>query len=316
MQAFVLVFAHSEEEDYRKLKEIVNTPKDLGEVLEKILIDPTNKMPPLIGGSTEKTVEISSLEGKSVFLFISGLHISSDDISSLEPFIDKTEKEEQYRIIWILFVKQWTEDLKKKFKTLGSKMLYVAMDYSLPISSQRYINQKWNFKFNEPLIVAFNQQGKVECKNVIHMIRVCRVEAFPFTRTREEPLLKEKGLMGVTATVVDSQRENWIKEKYIFLYGGQDNEWIQNFTKSAKVLVNDPMIKEKGISIESVPIQDDNILKRFWNKIKNLFTSRAQRETKMDSVKLHIEKLISYKKKKKEWAVLSRGSSFIVISGV
>ncbi|KAK7819446.1 protein sieve element occlusion b [Quercus suber] len=112
------------------------------------------------------------------------------------------------------------------------------------------------------------------------------------------------------------RRDLKIKEKYIFLYGGQDNEWIQNFTKSAKVLVNDPMIKEKGISIESVPIQDDNILKRFWNKIKNLFTSRAQRETKMDSVKLHIEKLISYKKKKKEWAVLSRGSSFIVISGV
>ena len=107
-----------------------------------------------------------------------------------------------------------------------------------------------------------------------------------------------------------------IKEKkYIFSYGGQDNEWIQNFSKSAKVLVDDPMIKEKGISIESVPIQDDNILKRFWNKIKNLFTSRAQRETKMDSVMLHIEKLISYKKKKKEWAVLSQGSSIIVISG-
>uniref|UniRef100_A0A7N2L7I1 Protein SIEVE ELEMENT OCCLUSION B n=2 Tax=Quercus lobata TaxID=97700 RepID=A0A7N2L7I1_QUELO len=306
-----------EEEDYRKLKEIVNTPKDLVEVLEIILIDPTNKMPPLIDGSTEKPVEINSLKGKSVFLFISGLHISSDDISILEPFIDKTQKEEQYRIIWIPFVKQWTEDLKKKFKTLGSsKMLYVAMDYSLPISTNRYINQKWNFKFNEPLIVAFNQQGKVECKNAIHMIRVCRVEAFPFTRAREETLLMEKGLIGVTATHVVSQIENWIKEKkYIFLYGGQDNEWIQNFTRSAKVLVDDPMIKEKGISIESVPIQDDNILKRFWNRIKNLFTSRAQRETKMDSVKLHIEKLISYKKKKKEWAVLSQGSSIIVISG-
>lgn len=306
-----------EEEDYRKLKEIVNTPKDLVEVLEIILIDPTNKIPPLIDGSTEKPVEINSLKGKSVFLFISGLHISSDDISILEPFIDKTQKEEQYRIIWIPFVKQWTEDLKKKFKTLGSsKMLYVAMDYSLPISTNRYINQKWNFKFNEPLIVAFNQQGNVECKNAIHMIRVCRVEAFPFTRAREETLLMEKGLIGVTATHVVSQIENWIKEKkYIFLYGGQDNEWIQNFTRSAKVLVDDPMIKEKGISIESVPIQDDNILKRFWNKIKNLFASRAQRETKMDSVKLHIEKLISYKKKKKEWAVLSQGSSIIVISG-
>ena len=104
------------------------------------------------------------------------------------------------------------------------------------------------------------------------------------------------------------------QKKYIFLYGGHDNDWIQKFTKSAEVLVTDPMIKGKGISIELVSIQGD-ILKRFWNKIKNLFTSRAQRETKMDSVMLHIEKLISYKKKKKEWAVLSQGSSIIVISG-
>ena len=104
------------------------------------------------------------------------------------------------------------------------------------------------------------------------------------------------------------------EKKYIFLYGGHDNDWIQKFTKSAEVLVTDPMIKGKGISIELVSIQGD-ILKRFWNKIKNLFTSRAQRETKMDSVMLHIEKLISYKKKKKEWAVLSQGSSIIVISG-
>ncbi|KAL0005402.1 hypothetical protein SO802_012963 [Lithocarpus litseifolius] len=305
-----------EEEGYEKLKKIFKNPKNLVEVLEKLLIDPTNQMPPLIDGSTEETVEINSLKGKSVFLFISGLHISSDDISILEPFLDKTGKEDQYRIIWIPFVKQWTEDLKKKFKTLGSKMLYVAMDYSLPISTHRYINQKWNFKFNEPLIVAFNQQGKVECKNAIHMIRVCGAEAFPFTRASEETLLMEKGLIGVTATHVHSQIENWIKEKkYIFLYGGQDNEWIQNFTNSAMVLINDPMIKEKGIFIESVPIQGDNILKRFWNKIKNLFTSRAQRETKMDSVKLHIEKLISYKKTKNEWAVLSQGSSIIVISG-
>ncbi|KAL4637709.1 hypothetical protein ACB092_03G095500 [Castanea dentata] len=305
-----------EEEDYRKLKEIVNAPKDLVEVLEKILIDPTNKMPPLIDGSTEERVEINSLKGKSVFLFISGLHISREDIKILKPFLDKTGKEDQYRIVWIPFVKQWTEDPKKKWTEdlQLSKMLYVPT--GLPIASHRYINQKWNFKFNELLIVLINERGKVECKNAIHMIRVCGAdEAFPFTCQREETLLMEKGLIGLTATHVDSPIENWIKENnYIFFYGGGDNNWIQNFTESAKVLVNDPMIKGKGITIESVPIQGDN-LKRFWNKIKNLLPSRAQRETMMDSVKLHIEILISYKKKKKEWAVLSQGSSIIVITG-
>ena len=98
------------------------------------------------------------------------------------------------------------------------------------------------------------------------------------------------------------------EEKYIFLYGGQ-------VTDSAMVLDHDPMIVEKGISIKLVSIEDDNLLKRFWTKIKNLFTSRSQRETEIDSMKLDIEKLISYKKKKRGWAVFSKGSSVILIGG-
>lgn len=45
-----------------------------------------------------------------------------------------------------------------------------------------------------------------------------------------------------------------IKEKkYIFLYGGQDNEWIQKFPEREKVLVDQDLIKQKGISIQLVP---------------------------------------------------------------
>ena len=89
------------------------------------------------------------------------------------------------------------------------------------------------------------------------------------------------------------------ENKYIFLYGGQ-NESIEQFTKSAKV-INDYLKSQKGISIESVSVQDDNVLKRFWSKIKNFFISRTHRETKTDSMMLKIQQLSSYKEKK-EWA--------------
>jgi hypothetical protein len=105
-----------------------------------------------------------------------------------------------------------------------------------------------------------------------------------------------------------------IKEnKYIFLYGGQ-NESIEQFTESAKV-INAYLKSQKGISIELVSVQDDNVLKRFWSKIKNLFISRTHRETKTDSMMLkNIQKLSSYEEKK-EWAVLTKGSSVKIIGG-
>ena len=38
---------------------------------------------------------------------------------------------------------------------------------------------------------------------------------------------------------------NQIKqEKYIFFYGGKDNEWIQQFNKKAAALANDPVMKD------------------------------------------------------------------------
>ena len=103
-----------------------------------------------------------------------------------------------------------------------------------------------------------------------------------------------------------------IKEnKYIFLYGGQ-NESIKQFTESAKD-ITDYLKNRKGISIELVSVQDDNFLKRFWSKIKNLFISRTHRKTKTDSMTLkNIQKLCSYEEKK-EWAVLTKGSSVIII---
>ncbi|XP_065638181.1 protein SIEVE ELEMENT OCCLUSION B [Quercus suber] len=343
---------NQEKEDYRKVKNDVEKSDSIVAVIDILLTDPTNKLTPLLStdGSTEKKVEIESLGGKSVFLFFSSLHISGEDISNLENFLEKSRKDQyetveiesvggksvflffsslhisgedisnlenfleksrkdQYETVWIPFVKQWTKDLKRKFEFLRSKMLYVAANYSLPIASHKYIKKKWNFKVSEPLVVVLNPQGKVVCMNAIPMMRVCGVEAFPFTSEKEDTLLNQKGLIGVTATHVNPQIENWIEEnKYIFLYAGL-------VTDSAMVLDHDPMIVEKRISIKLVAIENDNLLKRFWTKIKNLFTSRSQRETKIDFMKLDIEKLISYEKKKRGWAVFSKGSSVILIGG-
>ncbi|GMY20488.1 protein SIEVE ELEMENT OCCLUSION B-like [Fagus crenata] len=74
------------------------------------------------------------------------------------------------------------------------------------------------------------------------------------------------------------------------------------------------MIIKDSIRLVSFQNKNDNVLKCFWTKIKNLLISRTHRKTKIDSMMLELQKLISYKKKK-EWVVVFDGSSIITIGG-
>lgn len=108
-----------------------------------------------------------------------------------------------------------------------------------------------------------------------------------------------------------------IKEKkFIFLYGGQDNEWIQKFPERVKVLVDQDLIKQKGISIQLVSVSESEgkvDLERFWTNIESWFISNAQGKTQIDVVAREIQKLLSYKNEK-EWVVLTKGSSVVLVS--
>jgi hypothetical protein len=116
---------------------------------------------------------------------------------------------------------------------------------------------------------------------------------------------------------------NQIKEeKYIFLYGGKDKEWIQQFGKKATSLANNPVIKETRTSIKSFCLEkggkEDNDLGsegRFWSKIESLFFSTTtDKETAQDTVMREIQKLLSFKNEN-GWAILSKGSKVVVSDG-
>ena len=108
-----------------------------------------------------------------------------------------------------------------------------------------------------------------------------------------------------------------IKEKkYILLYGGQDKEWIQKFPEKVKVLADQDLIKQKGISIQWVSVSESEgkvDLVRFWTNIESLFISKVQGKTQIDEVAQEIQKLLSYKNEK-EWAVLTKGSRVVLVS--
>jgi hypothetical protein len=100
------------------------------------------------------------------------------------------------------------------------------------------------------------------------------------------------------------------------LYGGEE-KWIQQFTESATLVLNDKLLMEKGISIELVAVEKEkpNVFERFWTSIESMFISKAQWKTETDDVGQEIQKLLSYKNES-AWTVFTKGSSVLVsVSG-
>ncbi|KAM0988720.1 hypothetical protein ACFX13_012866 [Malus domestica] len=306
-----------EAETYRRLRKIFRTPTEIMEVFKALIFTKEN-VQPLVDGSTKQMVKIDILRKKNVLLFISSLDISDDDISILKPIYDMIKKDNQHKIVWIPIVEHWTDDRRKKFESLRNKMPWYTVQISAPVAGIRFIKEEWSFK-GKPTLVVMNPQGKVEHPNALHMIRVWGVNAFPFTKATEEELSHGHGDKWIGTVVQGVSQSVTIKEdKYIFFYGGKDNGWIQEFTKKATALANDPIFKEAKIHIELFCVgkgskgeDDHGILGKFWTGIESLFFTKVHRPA--DQVGQEVQKLLSYKNES-GWAVLSKGHS-VVLTG-
>ncbi|KAL5542113.1 hypothetical protein UlMin_009823 [Ulmus minor] len=305
-----------EEETYRRLCKLLQTPTEIMEVF-KALIFTKDNVQPLIDGSSNKTVEIDVLRRKNVLLLFSGLDISDEDISILKPIYEGTKRDGHYKIVWIPIVDLWTEDLRKKFEILRAKMPWYVVQLSSRIAGLKFIKEQWNFK-GKPIVVVMNSQGKVENPNALHLIRVWGMKAFPFNKAAEEAVSKDKSWIGLATHHIDPSIQGSMKEdKYIFFYGGKDNEWLKQFTNKVASLANDPTIKGARISIELFHVggkgSGHGVLGKFWNTVEGLFFTKAQEDKELDPVTQEIQKLLSYKNDK-GWFVLSKGST-VVLAG-
>ena len=108
-------------------------------------------------------------------------------------------------------------------------------------------------------------------------------------------------------------------EKYIFFYGGDDAQWIEQFEKKASAL------KKVIDSIELFPIKNgsegEDIQWKFWNRIESFFLgwsdiksfllSEADMKTRSFTVMSTILKLLSCKTESTGWVLLCKGSKLV-----
>lgn len=303
-----------DEAEYIKLlKKLFQTPTEVMEVFKVLIFRKDAPKESIYDGSTKTLVDIEVLKKKEVFLFISTLNISQEDISILIPIYDHLkETGSQYKIVWIPVVDEWTDKLRKKFDSLKSKMPWYVLHHFAPIKGIKYIKEELHFN-QKPLVVVLSPQGKILHHNAFHMIQVWGVKGFPYTEDKEKSITQE--LKWVVSLLVDIDIQiKWEEEKFVIIYGGKDKAWIQEFTKFATALANDTNIKQAKTSIEllSLESQKPNVVNKFWTKVESLFLTKMNNNDTTDSVKQQVEKLLSYKNET-GWAIVTKGSIVIAV---
>ncbi|GFY87291.1 sieve element occlusion amino-terminus protein [Actinidia rufa] len=280
----------------------------------KAIIYAKDDLQPLFDGGSKRRVNLDVLRRKNILLLISGLYISEDELSILEQIYNEsrqngTRLDNLYEVVWVPIVDhtvQWSDPMQKKFETLKLTMPWYTVHHPSLIDRVvvRFVRERWHFR-NNPILVVLDPQGRVVSPNAIHMMWIWGSNAFPFTSLREEALWKgetwrlELLVDGVDLTIMD-----WIREgKYIFVYGGDDIEWIRRFTTAARSVAQAALIRwmvilwcgSSGPALESM----------LFSKIQ------LGKADDNDPMMQEIKKLLSYDKSG-GWAVLSKGNHVVV----
>ncbi|CAL5368385.1 unnamed protein product [Camellia sinensis] len=170
--------------------------------------------------------------------------------------------------------------------------------------------------------------------NAIHMMWIWGSNAFPFTSAREEALWREETWkIELLVNGIDQTILNWVRSgKYIFLYGGDDLEWIRRFTTRATTVARDARIplemvyvgnssKREQVRRVIQTVNNDKMgvawqepmIWFFWTRLESMLFSKIQlgRVDDYNPMMQEIKKLLSYDKSG-GWAVLCRGSEVVV----
>ncbi|KAI9402861.1 hypothetical protein POPTR_001G340500v4 [Populus trichocarpa] len=329
-------------ESFRMLKNLFEMVHIDNMKILKALIYAKDDIQPLIDGSSKKRVHLDVLRRKNVLLLISGLDMSNDELSILEQIYNESRPHEarlesQYEVVWVPIVDRSVQSdaMKEKFESMQSSMPWYTVYHPSLIEKAviRFIKEVWHFR-NKPILVVLDPQGKVVSPNALHMMWIWGSSAFPFTSLREESLWRdETWRLELLVDGIDPVILNWIKEgKYIFLYGGDDDEWARKFANTARAVAQAARIplemvyvgksskREKirrviaTITVEKLSYvwQDLTMIWFFWTRLESMVYSKIQlgRLDDHDPMMQEIKKLLSYDREG-GWAVLSNGSNVV-----
>nr|GMD87097.1 protein SIEVE ELEMENT OCCLUSION B-like [Ipomoea batatas] len=173
-------------------------------------------------------------------------------------------------------------------------------------------------------------------------------ESTPYHSSREKDLWQQETTLSLhllapkfkSYQAIGELINDWIQEeKYIFLYGGNDMKWVQEFTSKvrevgSKTQLNIELVyvgrnkKIRGIIDEKrmshSPLDNSTSVWWFWTRLQSMFLSRIHyldvtncpvKEYNNDEILQGLKKLLAYESTNttiEGWALLSKGAKVVV----
>ncbi|XP_074274367.1 protein SIEVE ELEMENT OCCLUSION B-like [Silene latifolia] len=327
-------------EAYRTLCHLFEIPHLDNMKIIRALIYLKDDQLPLLEGSSKKRVSTDVLRRKNVLLLLSDLDISQDELSILEQMYVESRQhpgrlESHYEIVWLPVVDRnttWTEQKQQHFEEIQKMMPWYTIYHPslLDPAVIRYIKEVWHFD-KKPKLVVLDPQGRVVNPNALHMMWIWGSMAFPFTSAREDSLWREESWrLELLADAIEPMMFQWMQDgKCICLYGGEDMDWIQKFTATARAVaqaaqvplemlyVGKSNLKEKVRKINAAIIEQDlshvlpdvTLVWYFWVRLESMWHSKMQhgKMVEKDPIMQEIVTMMSFDASDQGWAVISLG---------
>ncbi|KAL1211273.1 Protein SIEVE ELEMENT OCCLUSION A [Cardamine amara subsp. amara] len=249
-------------------------------------------------GASKRRVGINVLTQKHVLLLVSDLKNIENELYILESLYTE-EWKQSFEILWVPVQDFWTKADDAKFEALHSNMRWYVLGEPrrLRRAAVKFVKEWWGFK-NRPILVALDPKGQVMSTNAFPMVWIWESFAHPFTTARERDLWSEQEWN--LAFLIDGTDPHSLTQlvdgKYMCLYGGEDLQWIKNFTslwrnvaKAANIQLEMVYVGKRnpktGIQPIINTIREENLSHTlpdlsqiwfFWTRIESMWESKQR----------------------------------------
>ncbi|RWR74396.1 protein SIEVE ELEMENT OCCLUSION B-like protein [Cinnamomum micranthum f. kanehirae] len=230
----------------------------------------------LFNGATDEEASLDVLKSKTVILFFSRWDISEEQVKEVGQQVCKPDR--QYEIVWLpirdkTVTTTETVEIENTIRSKARLMKCHSLHYSVILQSYviQYIKKEWLLEKKEAMVV-FDAYGKVVNSDAYQMMMVWGSAAYPFHAQREEILWRKWSIEWLLIEGVVSEKQQWVQEKtVIYLYGGDDLDWIRKFIKNTKEVVKTEEIILEFIYVgkkHTETIKNEKLASEVWEEPK------------------------------------------------
>ncbi|KAK7268780.1 hypothetical protein RIF29_21489 [Crotalaria pallida] len=316
-------------DDYLARKKIFDKPKDIVDLLKALIYrNGTGQLNPQIyEGNVLVKTGLEVFTQKQVLLFISSLDSIDDEISLLNFIYNRLQEypkesikgfnKEDLKILWIPIVDvDWDENLKSKFFRLKNRIKFYVVEYFTMLPGHKIITDPERLGYiGKPIIPVFDPQGKILNKDALDLIFQWEIDAFPFREIDGYELTQKlKWLWDILKKVIPGLQ---IKgDRYIFIYGGTNNKWIQDFTMELDQFRRNDDLKRADVIIDHYQLgkDDPNKVPSFWIGIERKKQNKIKHQEVVDcEIQRIANSLFCLKRDPQGWVILSKGCNVKIL---